>query len=122
MRVTKDQIVNGVVTFIETEVIPQISDRSTQFVMGVAVNAVKANKKLVDSIFANQLVKIVLDESADGTYELDNLLVSINDSIRQYGPVPVEIPSIPLISPAGSTLKFSESDIAEIKRRIERST
>ena len=122
MRVTKDQIVNGVVTFIETEVIPQISDRSTQFVMGVAVNAVKANKKLVDSIFANQLVKIVLDESADGTYELDNLLVSINDSIRQYGPVPVEIPSIPLISPAGSTLKFSESDIAEMKRRIERST
>lgn len=121
MRVTKDQIINGVVSFMETEVIPQISERGTQIVLSVAVNTVKKNTKLLDSLFENQMVKTVLDKNPDGTYEIDGLMEAIEESIKQYGPFPVEIPPIPLISPTEDIFRFSESDIADLKRHIERS-
>lgn len=121
MRVTKDQIINGVVSFMETEVIPQVSERTTKIVLATAVLTIKKNTKLLDSIFENQMVKMVLDKDADDTYEIDGLMESISESLKQYGPFPVEIPPIPLISPSEDIFRFSESDIADLKRHIERS-
>lgn len=121
MRVTKEQIINGVVSFMETDVIPQIDERSQQIVFAIIVKTVKTNTKLLDSLFENQMIKMILNEDADKTYEIDELFDNISESIKQYGAFPVEIPPIPLISPAGSTFKFSESDIADLRRQIERS-
>lgn len=121
MRVTKDQIINGVVSYMETEVIPQVSERTTKIVLATTVSLIKKNTKLLDSIFENQMVKMVLDKDADDTYEIDDLMESISESLKQYGPFPVEIPPIPLISPSEDNFRFSESDIADLKRHIERS-
>lgn len=121
MRVTKNQIVNGVISYVESEVIPQVDDKPTQIIVSIAVKSVQANSKLVDSIFESQLVKTLLDEDKDGTYELDGIMKCIEDSLKQYGAFPVSIPAIPLISNSEKTLAFTESDISEIKRRIERS-
>ncbi len=121
MRVTKNQIVNGVISYMESEVIPQVDDKPTQIFIAIAVKSVQANSKLVDSIFANQLVKTLLDADENGTYELDGIMKSAEESLKQYGAFPVIIPAIPLISNSEKTLAFSESDINEIKRRIERS-
>lgn len=121
MRVSKNQIVNGVISYVESEVIPQVDDKPTQIIVSIAVKAVQANSKLVDSIFENQLVKTLLDADENGTYELDGIMKCIEDSLKQYGAFPVNIPAIPLISNSEKTLAFSESDIGEIKRRIERS-
>ena len=122
MRVTKNQIVNGVISYVESEVIPQVGeDKATQIIVSIAVKAVQANSKLVDSIFENQLVKTLLDADENGTYELDDIMKCIEDSLKQYGAFPVNLPAIPFISNSEKTLAFSESDIGEIKRRIERS-
>lgn len=121
MRVTKDQIINGVVSYMENDVIPQISDRAQQIIFSVAVKTVKANTKVLDSLFESQMIKAVLNADSDGTYEIDGLFESISESIKQYGAFPVEIPPIPLISPTESTFRFSESDVADLKRQIERS-
>jgi len=122
LRVTKNQIVNGVISYVESEVIPQVGeDKATQIIVSIAVKAVQANSKLVDSIFENQLVKTLLDADENGTYELDGIMKCIEDSLKQYGAFPVNLPAIPFISNSEKTLAFSESDIGEIKRRIERS-
>lgn len=122
MRVTRNQIVNGVVSYMESEVIPQVGDdKPTQIIASIAMKTIKANPKLADKIFENQLVKALLDEGEDGTYDLETVFKSITESLEELGAFPVEIPAIPLISNSVKTLAFSKSDVAEIKRQIERS-
>lgn len=121
MRVTKEQIVNGIMSFVESEVVPQVGDKATQIIIGTAVNLLKTNTALIDNFFGNPMVQTVFHKSEDGTYEIEDVFQSMADSIKKYGPFPVEIPPVPFISPSEKMLSFSEADINEIKRRIERS-
>ena len=122
MRVTKDQIIKGVTQYIENDVIPQISDdRVFQIILDIIVQAIRTNPKFADAIFENNAVKIFLSCNEDGTYEIEGPFSMISGSVKKYGPFPVVIPPIRYISPAEKTLSFTESDIAELKRSIERS-
>jgi hypothetical protein len=121
MKVTKEQIVNGVDSFAEAEVIREVDDKATHILAAIFIRYVKAKTKLVDSIFESQTVKTFLKADESGMYEIDELFQIVTESIRQYGPFPVEIPPIPFISPSEKTLKFNEADVSEIKKRIERS-
>lgn len=121
MRVKKEQIINGIMSFVESEVIPQVGDKPTQIIVGTAVNLLKTNTALIDKFFENPMVQTVFHKSEDGTYEIEEVFQSMADSVKKYGPFPVEIPAIPFVSPSDKILSFSEADINEIKRRIERS-
>lgn len=120
MRVSKAQLVSGIMNYVENEVIPQVEDKPTQIIASIAVKSIKANQTLVDKIFDSQMVKTLLDENENG-YEIEGLFGAIGDSIREYGAFPITIPPIPILSPVEKTLTFSESDVSEMKRRIERS-
>ena len=120
MRVKKDNIVNGIVSYVENEVIPKIGDRATQIIASVGANAIRSNTKLVDAIFDNGVVKVILDDDGSGTYETDGLFNAIQDSIEKYGNFPLQIPPIPIVSPTEKQLTFTSADIAEIRHRIER--
>ena len=122
MRVTKEQLVKGIAQYAENEVIPQISDdKAAQIIASIAVKAVKTNSKLVDTILENNTVKALFKYNEDGTYEIEEFFSMGTESVKEYGPLPVVIPPIPLISPTVKTLTFTEADINEMKRRIERS-
>lgn len=121
MRVSKDQLVNGIVSYAEYEVIPKINDKATQIMASIAIKSIRANSKLLDSVFGSSTVKTLLEEDENGTYEIEGLFQSITESVKQYGPFPVEIPPIPFVSPSDKILSFTEADISELKRRIERS-
>ena len=120
MRVSKARLVNGIADYVENEVIPQIEDKPTQIVISVAVKSILANPKLIDPIFNNSIFSSLLSKNKDG-YELEGLFNAIEESVKQYGPFPIVIPPIPVISPIEKTLSFTDSDVQEIKRRIERS-
>ena len=119
MRATKDQMVNGIAAYIESEVIPQIGDKATQIAAAIAVKAVKANARLMDSVFSNPMLKNLLQEK-DGTFEIDDLFEYIRESVDQFGPFPVTLPAIPLISPDEKTISFNADDIQRIKKNVER--
>ena len=121
MKVSKEQIVNGIVSYVESEVIPLIDDKATQVIASIAIKSVKANKKLSDSIFGSQIIKNALREDEDGMFEIGEMFGLIQESVKELGPFPITIPPIPIISPHESTFNFDESDIAEIKKCIERS-
>ena len=69
----------------------------------------------------NQMIKTLLEVDEDGTYEIEDLFKLIEESVREFGAFPVELPAIPFISPTVKTLKFDAKDVSEIKRLIERS-
>lgn len=120
MRVTKSQIVHGIVDYIQSDILPQMGGaRSMQIIVSIGANAIAANNKLVDEVFKNQIVLAMLDDDGTGTYDLSGLVDAMTKSIRQYGSFPVQVPAIPLISPAGFTLSLTADDVEAMKRKIE---
>lgn len=120
MRVTKAQIVHGITEYLQTDILPQMGGaRSMQIIVSIGANAISVNSKLVDAVFKNQIVLSMLDDDGSGTYDLSSLADAITKSIRQYGSFPVNVPSIPLISPQGFTLSLTAEDIDAMKRKIE---
>lgn len=120
MRVTKAQIVHGITEYIQSDILPQmVGARSMQIIVSIGVNAIASNNKLVDEVFRNQIVLAMLDDDGSGTYELGGLVDAMTKSIRQYGNFPVQVPAIPLISPAGFTLTLTAEDIDAMRRKIE---
>ena len=120
MRVSKNQIVNGLTSFIQQEIIPKMeNDQALRILLSVAVNAIKANGKLIDKWLDNDIVRALIDDDGSGDYDVERLMTLIRSSVEEYGSFPVAIPPIPLISPREITLKLGPADIAAIQRHIE---
>lgn len=120
MRVTRNQIVNGIIAYIQQEILPRMEeDRALKIVFSVAVNAVKANGKLIDKWLDNDIIRTLIDSDGSRTYNIENLMDWIEMSVEEYGAFPVIVPPIPLISPREITLKLNATDIAAIQRQIE---
>ena len=120
MRVTRNQIVNGLVAYIQQEIMPKMDDdRALKILFSVAVNAIKANDKLIDRYLSNDIVRALIDDDGSGNYDVERLMDWIRTSVEEYGAFPVIVPPIPLISPREITLRLSASDIAAIQRQIE---
>ena len=122
MRVTKSQIIHGITEYIQSDILPQMGGaRSMQIIVSIGANAIAANSKLVDEVFKNQIVQTMLNDDGSGTYDIGGLADAMTKSIRQYGSFPVQVPSIPLISPTGFTLSLTADDIDAMRRKIEES-
>ena len=120
MRVNKNQIINGIVAYIQQEIMPRMDDdRALKILFSVGVNAVKANDKLIDKWMGNDIIRTLIDDDGSGSYDIERLLDWIKMSVEEYGSFPVIVPPIPLISPREITLRLGPSDIAAIQRQIE---
>lgn len=120
MRVSKNQIVNGLTSYIQQEILPKMADdRALAILFSVAVNAIKANDKLIDRYLSNDIIRALIDDDGSGSYNVERLMDWLRASVEEYGAFPVTVPPIPLISPREITLRLSASDIAAIQRHIE---
>ena len=120
MRVTRNQIVNGLVAYIQQEIMPKMDDdRALKILFSVAVNAIKANDKLIDKYLSNDIVRALIDDDGSGNYDVERLMEWIRMSVEEYGAFPVIVPPIPLVSPREITLRLGPSDIVAIQRAIE---
>ena len=120
MRVTKNQIVNGLVSYIQQEIMPKMDDdRALKILFSIGVNAIKANDKLIDKCLKNDIVRALIDDDGSGNYDVERLMEWIRMSVEEYGAFPVIVPPIPLVSPREITLRLGPSDIVAIQRAIE---
>ncbi len=120
MRVTRPQIINGLTGYIQQEILPKMEDdRALKILFSVAVNAIKANDKLIDKYLSNDIVKALIDDDGSGNYDVERLMDWIRTSVEEYGAFPVIVPPIPLVSPREITLRLGPSDIIAIQRQIE---
>lgn len=120
MRVTRNQIVNGLTAYIQQEIMPRMDDdRALKILFSIGVNAIKANDKLIDKYLSNDIVRALIDDDGSGNYDIERLMDWIKSSVEEYGAFPIIVPPIPLVSPREITLRLGPSDIAAIQRQIE---
>jgi len=120
MRVSRTQIVQGITDYIKNDILPKMeNDRAVQIILAIAVNAAAANSSMIESIFDNEIILKMLDDNGSGTYDVGSLADAMKSAINQYGSFPVNIPSIPLVSPREITLNLNAEDVDAIRRRIE---
>ena len=120
MRVTRNQIVNGITAYVQQEVLPKMEgDRALMILASVAINAIKANGALIDKYLKNDIVRALIDDDGSGNYDVERLMEWIRMSVEEYGAFPVIVPPIPLVSPREITLRLGPSDIVAIQRAIE---
>lgn len=120
MRVTRNQIVNGLASYVQQEIMSRMDDdRALKILFSIGVNAIKANDRLIDKYMSNDIVRALIDDDGSGNYDIERLMDWIKSSVEEYGAFPVIVPPIPLVSPREITLKLGPSDIVAIQRQIE---
>lgn len=120
MKVNKERLIRAVVLYAEEEILPKIDDKVTVFTAAFAVNLIKANPKLADPVFNSPVMKLILCDDGTGQYDIDMACQVAKETIKNYGPFPLNVPSVPLLSIPENLFAFGESDIDEIRKRIER--
>ena len=83
MRVTKNQIINGLAEYIQTEVLPRMGDdRAMKILFSVGMHAVKANPAMIDKYLGNDIVKALIDDDGTGHYDIDQLMDWLQESVK----------------------------------------
>ncbi len=123
MRIDKNKIINGFVSYVENEVIPKMADdKATQIIISIMVNTLKTNTKQIDKILENEMVKSAIKhEVIDGkeTYDIDGIIALAQSSVSKYGYFPITLPAVPFISPTEKQFKFNSDDIEMLRTYIE---
>ena len=83
MTATKKQLVNGVVKFIETDLIPQVGDRNMKFVLAMAKDSLKENHDLVDEFLKSPMISSIVTEH-DGEYDLTHFSSILKGVLTEY--------------------------------------
>lgn len=115
MTVTKKQIVNGLVKFIEEDLMADIGDRNTKFVLAMAKDSLKENPAFVDIFLQSPMVSSLIVEQ-DGEYDLTHFSSILESVLSEYQSLPVTIPKIPLFAPTEKTVKVTGEDIDKLMK------
>lgn len=122
MNVTKQQIVNGTIKYINEEVINKITDKPLKIAMAVGVSMIDKKPEATNAFFEDDRISSILNKKDDGTYDIGEITEAIENTLAQYGDFPVTIPAIKFISPTEKTLNFSAFDIRRLREYIEGTT
>lgn len=121
MKVTKQQIISGIVKYTKNEVLNKIVDKPLKMIIATVVAMMETNPKILDNVFNNPMLSSMLYEE-DGMYEIDELMEVVEDIMNEYGEFHVTIPAIKFISPMEKELSFGASDIKKLREYITSKT
>lgn len=115
--VTKKQLVNGIVKFIETDLIPQVGDRNTKFVLAMAKDSLKEDNNLAEKFLHSPMISSVITEE-NGSYDIGHFSCVLHKILTEYQSFPITIPKIPLFSPEEKTVKITADDLEKVMKYI----
>lgn len=115
--VTKHDIINGVIKFIETDMARASGATTSKLIVLLAKNVLKKNEAVVDSFLENPIAKTLLTEQ-DGMYDLSTLMSVLKDTANEMGCISLSIPKVPFLLPEGDEIRLSVSDINTINEYI----
>jgi len=115
--VTKHDIINGVIRFIETDMAKASGATTSKLIVLLAKNVLKKNEDVVDSFLENPIAKTLLIEK-DGMYDLSTLMSVLKDTANEMGCISLSIPKVPFLLPEGDEIRLSVADINTINDYI----
>lgn len=117
MMISKEQLINGVIKFISNDLIPQVGDRSTKFVLAIAKDSLAEDSDLVDEFLNSPMVASLIKE-VNGEYDISHFSSILKSVLSEYNSFPVTISKIPLFSPTEKVLKITAEDVDKLMRYI----
>lgn len=110
---TRNQIVGGIIKFIETDMTTAAGNGTSKFIVSLAKNALKKNPAIVDEALKNPLIKSVIP-SENGKYDIAPMTEMLKDTLAETGTIPLKLPRIPLLLPEGDEIRLNTTDIDKI--------
>lgn len=117
MQVTKQQIVNGIIKYSKSEMIPKIADKTFKIILSAATSMIEINPEIITRFLDDPTISLMLMES-EGTYDIDAISGVLEKTLEEYGTFPIKVPGIKFISPEEKELNFGISDIKTLKSYI----
>ncbi len=117
---TRNQIVNGMVKFIENDMGTAAGNRTSKFIVSLAKNALKKNPAIIDETLKNPLIHAVLP-SSEGKYDIVPMTTMLKETMAETGTLPLKLPKIPLLLPEGDEIRLNSTDIDKIASYINES-
>lgn len=110
--VTSEQIVNGLIMYVDKEMIPKL-DTASKWIVGtlVGILGVKA-ENLALKIQSNELALAVGAVNEDGLFDIDLIFEQLEKSAKRYGKLQINIPMLGIIS-------LDDNDVKKIKQFIK---
>lgn len=113
MSVTKRQIQQGLVQYMDNEVVKAISDKPVMMAAAVISAMLKNSDAAVDRVIESPVMSILLGRNDDGTFDIDPLFAAIQDTVNTYGKFELKIPLLK------DPFRFSAEDFRALKSYIE---
>lgn len=113
MEVSKGQIISGVIRFARGEVLNKITDKPFKMALAAGLNYLELRPDIADKLLENPVFM-----GDGGMYDIDLIESVIVRTMDEYGDLPLQIPGIPLLSPATKELRFTAEDIKKLKGYI----
>lgn len=110
--VNKDQVVTGLVKYIDNEVMPYLAT-SGKWILGSAVTLSMQNiDDIYNSICQNQYLKLLKIVDQNGMIDSYKMTQALKENAQKYGKLQMSLPLI-------GTLTFSDQDIDKLRQYIE---
>ena len=109
---TKKQIADGLVKFIQNDLIDSGIDSHSRFSLCMAKKALRENPNLLDHFFESPIVASVVKTDGE-EYDLDMLIKTIKGVFADDS-YSIVLPKIPMFAPKDCIIKIDANDIDKI--------
>lgn len=121
-RIKSETLVDGIMEFINSSVIPSVDDTFLKIAMKTAIITAAANKdayvKMAEGYFNTDFFSTLLKRDSEGYFEVESLIDAIRQAMNECGELKITFPAIKFLSPTEKVLIFKANDITALKQYI----
>lgn len=121
-RIKSETLVDGIMEFINSNVIPSVDDTFLKIAMKTAIITAAANKdayvKMAEGYLNTDFFSTLLKRDSEGYFEVESLIDAIRQAMNECGELKITFPAIKFLSPTEKVLIFKANDITALKQYI----
>ncbi len=121
-RIKAETLVDGIMEFVNSNVIPSIDDTFLKIAMKTAIITAAANKdayvKMAEGYLNTDFFLALLKRDSEGYFEVESLIDAIRQAMNECGELKITFPAIKFLSPTEKVLIFKANDITALKQYI----
>ena len=116
---TKRKLAEGIVKFMNNDLIPAVDNERLKFVLCVCKKALYENPAILDTFFDNPIVSGISKCEEEDCYDISVLAKAMKSVLSEYESYPVVIPNIPVFAPDKNVIRVTGEDIDKLMSYLE---